>query len=80
MLQNVRLKNFKCFEHVRLECTPLTLLCGLNGMGKSSRIPVLIIRVYNSGLEGVLGSGGFDAKAIHGGVSSRMSGMSWKRC
>ena len=36
----------------------------------SSRLPVLIIRVYNSGLEGVLGSGGFDAEAIHGGVSS----------
>ena len=35
-----------------------------------SRLPVLIIRVYNSGLEGVLGSGGFDAEAIHGGVSS----------
>ena len=36
----------------------------------TSRLPVLIIRVYNSGLEGVLGSGGFDAEAIHGGVSS----------
>ena len=36
----------------------------------ASRLPVLIIRVYNSGLEGVLGSGGFDAEAIHGGVSS----------
>ncbi len=36
----------------------------------SSRLPVLIIRVYNSGLEGVLGSGGFDAEEIHGGVSS----------
>ena len=38
--------------------------------GTSSRLPVLIIRVYNSGLEGVLGSGGFDAEEIHGGVSS----------
>ena len=35
-----------------------------------SRLPVLTIRVYNSGVEGVLGSGGFDAEAIHGGVSS----------
>ena len=34
------------------------------------RLPVLTIRVYNSGLEGVLGSGGSDAEAIHGGVSS----------
>ena len=36
----------------------------------ASRLPVLIIRVYNSRLEGVLGSGGFDAEEIHGGVSS----------
>ncbi len=36
----------------------------------TSRLPVLTIRVYNSGVEGVLGSGGFDAEAIHGGVSS----------
>ncbi len=43
MLQNVRLKNFKCFEHVRLECTPLTLLCGLNGMGKSSLLQALLV-------------------------------------
>ena len=39
-------------------------------VSKPSRLPVLIIRVYNSGLEGVLGSGGFDAEAIHGGVRS----------
>ena len=36
----------------------------------SSRLPVLTIRVYNSGVEGVLRSGGFDAEEIHGGVSS----------
>ena len=36
----------------------------------TSRLPILIIRVYNGGLEGVLGSGGFDAEEIHGGVSS----------
>ena len=30
---------------------------------KTSRLPVLIIRVYNSGLEGVLGSGGFDSRS-----------------
>ena len=37
---------------------------------RPSRLPVLTIRVYNSGVEGVLGSGGFDAEEIHGGVSS----------
>ena len=42
----------------------------MNLLRQASRLPVLIIRVYNSGLEGVLGSGGFDAEEIHGGVSS----------
>ncbi len=48
--------------------------CGLRGMighTQPSRLQILIIRVYNGGLKGVLGSGGFDAEAIiHGGVSS----------
>ena len=42
----------------------------VDGGKHASRLPVLIIRVYNSGLEGVLESGGFDAEEIHGGVSS----------
>lgn len=36
MLSNIKLENFKCFERLDLHCSPLTLLCGLNGMGKSS--------------------------------------------
>lgn len=36
MLNRIELENFKCFEVLDLECAPLTLLCGLNGMGKSS--------------------------------------------
>ncbi len=40
-----------------------------DSISKASRLPIPIIRVYNGGLEGVLGSGGFDAEAIHGGVS-----------
>ena len=36
MLRKIELKNFKCFESLSLACSPLTLLCGLNGMGKSS--------------------------------------------
>lgn len=43
MLQRIDLKNFKCFEDLQLECAPLNLLCGLNGMGKSTIIQALLV-------------------------------------
>lgn len=43
MLQQIKLRNFKCFEVQALTCAPLTLLCGLNGMGKSSIIQALLV-------------------------------------
>ena len=43
MLQRISLTNFKCFEHLALDLAPLTLLCGLNGMGKSSVLQALLI-------------------------------------
>ena len=43
MLQKINLTNFKCFESLRLTCAPLTLLCGLNGMGKSSVLQALLV-------------------------------------
>ena len=43
MLRRIKLTNFKCFESVELACAPLTLLCGLNGMGKSSVIQALLV-------------------------------------
>ena len=43
MLRKIKLSNFKCFKSLELDCTPLTLLCGLNGMGKSSVIQVLLL-------------------------------------
>ena len=43
MLQEIKLTNFKCFESLRLACAPLTLLCGLNGMGKSSVLQALLV-------------------------------------
>ena len=43
MLRNIKLTNFKCFEKLDLNCTPLNLLCGLNGMGKSSVIQALLV-------------------------------------
>lgn len=43
MLQTIKLTNFKCFERLELPCAPLTLLCGLNGMGKSSVLQALLV-------------------------------------
>ncbi len=43
MLSMIKLLNFKCFQSLELSCAPLTLLCGLNGMGKSSVIQALLI-------------------------------------
>ncbi len=42
MLRNIKLTNFKCFEWLSLDCAPINLLCGLNGMGKSSVIQALL--------------------------------------
>ena len=43
MLRKLKLTNFKCFKSMELACSPLTLLCGLNGMGKSSIIQALLV-------------------------------------
>ncbi len=43
MLRKIKLSNFKCFQNLELNCSPLTLLCGLNGMGKSSVIQALLV-------------------------------------
>ena len=43
MLRNIKLKNFKCFEQLDLDCRPLNLLCGLNGTGKSSVLQALLM-------------------------------------
>ena len=42
MLDVIEIENFKCFEHLKLRCAPLTVLCGLNGMGKSSVFQALL--------------------------------------
>lgn len=43
MLKSLKLWNFKCFADLNLEFAPLTLLCGLNGMGKSSVLQALLV-------------------------------------
>ena len=52
MLQQLKLSNFKCFEKLEMNCAPLTLLCGLNGMGKSTVIQALL--VLRQSIEAVL--------------------------
>ncbi len=56
MLQRVKLANFKCFDSLELDCAPLTLLCGLNGMGKSSVLQALLV-VRQSAVSGELNQG-----------------------
>lgn len=49
MLNAIEIENFKCFERLKLRCAPLTVLCGLNGMGKSSVFQALLcLRAYRS--------------------------------
>ena len=43
MLREIKLTNFKCFDSLELPCPPMTLLCGLNGMGKSTVIQALLV-------------------------------------
>ena len=43
MLTRLELRNFKCFESLRLQLAPLTILCGFNGAGKSSVIQALLL-------------------------------------
>ncbi len=53
MIRRLRLKNFKCFEDETLELRSLTLLSGLNGMGKSTVLQALLL-LRQSYLQGLL--------------------------
>ena len=56
MLCRLSLKNFKCFDQLSLDLAPITLLCGLNGMGKSSFLQALLI-LKQSAVAGELSDG-----------------------
>ena len=43
MIGKIELRNFKCFETLSLTCSRLTLLCGMNGTGKSSLLQALLV-------------------------------------
>lgn len=52
MIKFLRLNNFKCFANQAIDFAPLTLLSGLNGMGKSSVLQALLLlrQSYHQGL------------------------------
>lgn len=56
MIRSISLTNFKCFRSLHLELAPLTLLCGVNGMGKSSLLQALLA-LRQSAAAGVLQQG-----------------------
>lgn len=56
MISNLSVRNFKCFDELSLPMGPLTLLSGLNGMGKSSVIQALLL-LRQSWQQGLLGRG-----------------------
>jgi len=43
MIQLLRLNNFKCFDHVEVPFSPLTILSGVNGSGKSSVLQAILL-------------------------------------
>lgn len=57
MINQIHLLNFKCFEDIRIPLANLTLMTGLNGMGKSSAIQSLLV-LRQSFQQGLLPDGG----------------------
>ena len=47
MITEIRLKNFKVFEEESFNIKPLTLITGVNGMGKSTLIQSLLFLKQN---------------------------------
>lgn len=43
MIHSIRLKNYKCFENVKVPLENINILTGLNGMGKSSLIQAILL-------------------------------------
>lgn len=58
MITSIRLHNFKCFADELLSLAPLTVLSGINGMGKSSVIQAILLlrQSYVSGCHEVSGA------------------------
>ena len=43
MIRKIEASNFKCFEHISLELSNLNLFSGVNSMGKSTVIQMLLL-------------------------------------
>ncbi|MGL6161624.1 AAA family ATPase [Microbulbifer sp.] len=43
MIEQIAIRNFKCFEDVKVPIRPLTVLAGVNGMGKSSCMQSMLL-------------------------------------
>lgn len=43
MIQKIEADNFKCFEHISLEMSGLNLFSGINSMGKSTMVQILLL-------------------------------------
>lgn len=43
MIEQLRVRNFKCFENLELELSNLNVFCGINSMGKSTIIQALLL-------------------------------------
>ncbi len=43
MIGHLRIRNFKCFQDERVELSPLTLIVGANGVGKSSLLQSILL-------------------------------------
>ncbi len=59
MIKQVSLRNFKCFESETISLGNVTLLAGLNGMGKSSLLHALLL-LRQSYLDGLLPETGLE--------------------
>ncbi|MDM8550938.1 DUF3696 domain-containing protein [Desulfobacterales bacterium HSG2] len=56
MIQKIMIQNFKSLKNIKLKVSDLNILTGLNGMGKSSLIQVLLL-LRQSHIQGLLSEG-----------------------
>lgn len=43
MIKHIEIENFKCLDHISVKLAPMTVLAGLNGMGKSTFMQALLV-------------------------------------
>lgn len=63
MIDTIEIRNFKCFEYINADVRPLTVLSGINGMGKSSFMQALLLL-----RQSVLGPSGKVKAELNGGL------------